>query len=119
MERKSCELHKRRSHMTARGCYQALLIIFLVLAPVQAAIDVLVVRSIHPPALAFLLAGLLLQPASAIGLWCDKTWGALLLIIATALCILTAFGGAIGALIILPLAAVRLYVVRRQRPPHR
>jgi hypothetical protein len=101
--------------MTYRGCYQVLLIFFLVVAPIQAAIDLQFVRTLHSTTFALLLTGLLLLPTSAIGLWSDKYWGLLLLVIAIGLCLFTSLGGAIGALIVLPLAAFRLHAIKRRK----
>jgi hypothetical protein len=104
--------------MTYRGCYQVLLVFFLVVAPLQAAIDLQFVRTLNSTIFSLLLAALLLQPAAAIGLWYDKPWGLLLLVTAIVMCLLTSLGGSIGALVILPLAAIRFYVLKRRVARH-
>ena len=62
-----------------RGFYQTLIVIFLVLYPLWAAIDVLAIYVAHPGSIQFrgviLLTGLFLQPVASVGLWHDKKWG--------------------------------------------
>ncbi len=97
-----------------KACYQVVLLFFLVLSPLLCAIDLCAVRSSLKPdaAMPVLFVGLLLQPISAIGLWRDKAWGTILLLAATALCVFTAFGAAIGPLIVLALTTVRFILSR-------
>ncbi len=100
--------------VTGKACYRVVLLYFLVVTPVLCAVDVYAVRTslkLHS-VIPVLFVGLLLQPVSAIGLWRDKAWGTILLLVSTTLCVFTAFGAAIGPLIVLALTAVRFILPR-------
>lgn len=96
---------------TGKGCYRVVLLVFLILSPFLCVMDLLYTErtSLKPDSamLPVLFVGLLLQPISAIGLWRDKAWGRVLLLVATTICVFTAFGAAIGPLIVLALTVVR------------
>ena len=102
--------------VTARGSYQVALIFFLVLFPLLCAADFIAIRTsikLHDrfPVLFF---GLALQPISAVGLWRDKAWGVILLVLAAALSAYEMMGAAIGALIVLLVLAVRFLLSARR-----
>ncbi len=97
-----------------RGYYQALLFCFLILSPLVEVSDFLVVQhNAHGPQNTVLLIGLFLQPISAIGLWHDRIWGIVFLLVAMILCVFTVFGGAIGPLIVFALTAIRFVTVKK------
>jgi hypothetical protein len=102
--------------VTGKGSYQVALLFFLVLFPLLCTADLLAVRTSlkHDYALPALFVGLALQPISVLGLWSDKAWGVLLLVFATALCLFTVIGAAIGALIVLALTSVRFLLSSRR-----
>jgi hypothetical protein len=114
--------------MTWKGCYQALVFLLLVVFPLWSFVGIVAVRhaaatsstadsaltAIQPVKLFFLCIGLLLQPIAAVGLWNDKVWGALLLLVAIALGAFALPAGSVWAVVMLALATVRLVAVKRR-----
>jgi chromate transport protein ChrA len=106
-----------------RNVYRVLVFIFLVCIPCLFVGEFLLPVLRHhgmPPArdlasTGIIIIALLLEPISAIGLWNDKRWGVLILVVATAVFALGWKGLPTDELIILAVTALRFVEVRKER----
>ena len=102
-----------------QGFYRTLLFLSLILFPAWTLLDVLYRphtlcdKILSDPSWVVPLVGFLLLPVSAIGLWDDRKWGMLILIVATALCAFRLIGMAIWAAMILVVTVIRRLELRR------
>lgn len=98
-----------------------LLALFLIYAPLQMVVDILATSGHRNApmewALRLALCSLLLQPVSAIGLWRERRWGVVGLVISLVPFAVPPFcvGGAFWPLVILGATGLRFMQIRKER----
>ena len=94
------------------------LVILLVCLPLYVVLDCIAafqIRGLPEPYMAFVPFGLLLQPVSAIGLWNNRKWGIVLLLVSSAISVI----GCFGAILVVAIRITRRIETRSQRKKSR